>query len=226
MTERLAFPIVVLDLDGTLVDSVYQHVVAWQSALQEVGLRVSSTRVHHAIGMGGDRLVSHVAGAAAESAVGDDVRALHDKYFRAGLRSISELDGASDLLTALAEQGHHLVLASSSEADLVDELLDNVESRALLTSVVSASDAAQSKPAGDLVETAVSRMGPGRAIVIGDAVWDVLAAEAAGLPCIGLGSGGIDAAHLRAAGASAVYDGPRELLQLLGDSPLGLRDIG
>ena len=127
--EHLHCPTVVLDLDGTLVDSVHHHVVAWTSAFHDVGLRVASTTVHHAIGMGGDRLVSHVAGAAAESAVGDDVRGLHDKYFRAGLRTISELDGASDLLTALAERGHHLVLASSSEADLVDELLDRVGGR-------------------------------------------------------------------------------------------------
>ena len=214
---------VVLDLDGTLVDSVYPHVVAWTSAFHDVGLHVASTTVHHAIGMGGDRLVAHVAGAAAESAVGDDVRALHDKYFRAGLRTVSELDGASDLLTALAGRGHHLVLASSSEADLVDQLLDRVGARARLDAIVSGSDAEHSKPAADIVEAAVSRVGPGPAIVIGDAVWDVLAADAAGLPCIGLGSGGIDASHLRAAGAVEVYDGPRDLLEQLGSSPLARR---
>lgn len=218
--EHLRFPVVVLDLDGTLVDSVHHHVVAWTSAFHDVGLRVASTTVHHAIGMGGDRLVSHVAGAAAESAVGDDVRALHDKNFRAGLRTISELDGASDLLTALAERGHHLALASSSEADLVEEMLDRVGARARLDVVVSGSETERSKPAADLIDAAVARAGPGRAIAIGDAVWDVLAADAAGVPCIGLGSGGIDGRHLRAAGAAATYDGPRDLLQQLDESPL------
>lgn len=221
--DHLSHTTVVLDLDGTLVDSVPHHVVAWTSAFHDVGLRVASTTIHRAIGMGGDRLVTHVAGAAAESAVGDDVRSLHDSHFRAGLRSVSELDGASDLLTTLAERGHQLVLASSSEADLVDELLDRVGARARLDVVVSSSDAERSKPAADIVEAAVARVGPGPAIVIGDAVWDVLAADAASLPCIGLGSGGIDSHHLRAAGAVAVYDGPRDLLDQLGDSPLARR---
>lgn len=219
----LKFPTVVIDLDGTLVDSVYHHVVAWSSAFHDVGVHIASTTIHHAIGMGGDRLVAHVAGAATETAVGDDVRALHDSYFRAGLRTVVELDGASDLLNELADRGHQLVLASSSEADLVDELLERVESRSRLDVVVSGSDAERSKPAADLVDVALSRAGGGAAIVIGDAVWDVLAADAADLPCIGVGSGGIDTAHLSAAGAVSVYGGPRDLLQQLGESPLGRR---
>ena len=162
----------------------------------------------------------HVAGAAAESAVGDDVRGLHDTYFRAGLRTISELDGASDLLTTLTDRGHRLVLATSSEVDLVEELLDRVGGRGRLDVVVTGSEVEHSKPAGDLIATALSRTGPGPAIAIGDAVWDVLAADAADLPCIGLASGGIDPRHLSAAGAVAVYDGPRDLLQQLDDSPL------
>ena len=77
--------------------------------------------------------------------------------------------------------------------------------------------------ASETTRPALSRVGPGAAIVVGDAVWDVLAADAAGLPCIGFGSGGIDASHLRAAGALGVYDGPRDLLDQLGDSPLARR---
>jgi len=213
-------PVVVLDLDGTLVDSVYQHVVAWQAALHDVGLHVSSVRVHDAIGLGGDRLVAHLAGDAAEAAVGDDVRDLHDKYFRMVLRTICPLDGASELVEALGQQGHRVVLASSSEADLVDELLDIVDVGHLLDAVVSASDGAASKPAPDIVELAVSRGGGGQGIVVGDATWDALSAEAAGMPCIGLRSGGVPAERLKSAGASWVYDGPRDLLQGLETSPL------
>ena len=217
---RLHHPVVVLDLDGTLVDSVYQHVVAWQAALHDVGLHVSSVRIHEAIGMGGDRLVAHVAGDAAESAVGDDVRTLHDKYFRAGLRTITPLDGASELVEVLAGRGHRLVLASSSEAQLVDELLDLVGVRRHLTAIVTGSDDVPSKPAPDLVAVAVARAGGGSAIVIGDAVWDALSAEAAGAPCIGLRSGGIGTERLLSAGASWVHDGPRDLLEQLDQGPL------
>ncbi len=217
---ELHLPVVVLDLDGTLVDSVYHHVVAWQAAFHDVGLHPSAMRIHEAIGMGGDRLVAHVAGAVTEAAVGEDVRTLHDKHFRAGLRSICALDGATELVEALAEQGHQVVVASSSEAELADELLDLVEARPRLTAVVTGSDEAASKPSPDLVELAISRAGGGKAVAVGDAVWDALAAEAAGVPCIGLRSGGVGADRLRGAGASWVYDGPRDLVDQLSHSPL------
>ena len=221
MKTAPARPVVVLDLDGTLVDSVYQHVTSWQAALRDVGLHVGAVRIHESIGMGGDRVVEAVAGQCAENAVGDEVRRLHDTYFRAMLRSISPLDGAPELVDALLERGHQVVLASSSEADLVDELLDIVGVGHRLHAVVTGSDEAASKPAPDTVELAVERGGGGPAVVIGDATWDVESANAAGLQSIGLRSGGVSADRLLAAGATAVHDGPRDLLEHLDDGPLG-----
>ena len=189
----LAHPVVVLDLDGTLVDSVYEHVAAWHAAFHDVGLHVSAVRIHEAIGMGGDRLVAHVSGDAAEAAVGDDVRELHDKYFRAGLRAVNGLDGASELVEALVGTGHRVVVASSSGADLVDEMLDLLDVRRHLAAVVTGSDDAATKPAPDMVRLAVERAGGGGAIVVGDATWDALSAEAADVPCIGVRSGGVSA---------------------------------
>ena len=218
--DTLHHPVVVLDLDGTLVDSVYQHVVAWHAAFHDVGLHVSAMRIHEAIGMGGDRLVAHVAGDAAEGAVGDDVRKLHDEYFRTHLRTVCALDGAGDLVEALAGRGHRVVLASSSETDLVDDLLELVDVRRHLVAVVTGSDDAATKPAPDMVELAIERAGGGKAIVVGDAVWDALSAEAAGVPSIGLRSGGISAERLSTAGVSWVYDGPRDLLDRLEGGPL------
>ena len=220
--ETLHHPVVVLDLDGTLVDSVYQHVVAWHAAFHDVGLHVSAVRVHEAIGMGGDRLVAHVAGDAAEVAVGEDVRKLHDDYFRSHLRTVCALDGATDLVEALAGHGHRLVLASSSESDLVDDLLELVGVRHHLAALVTGSDDAATKPAPDMVELAIERAGGGRAIVIGDAVWDVLSAEAAGVACVGLRSGGVSGERLSSSGAAHVYDGPRDLLDGLAGGPLTL----
>jgi len=223
MASELSRPVVVLDLDGTLVDSVYEHVTAWHAAFHDVGLHVSAARIHEAIGIGGDRLVAHVAGDPAEAAVGDDLRTLHDSYFASALRSVCALDGASELVEALAGHGHRMVLASSSDADLVDDLLDLVDVRRHLHAVVTGSDDVASKPAPDLVQLAVERAGGGSAIVIGDATWDVLSADAAGAPCIALRSGGIATARLEAAGASAVYDGPRDLLEQLEGHPLQVR---
>jgi phosphoglycolate phosphatase-like HAD superfamily hydrolase len=216
-----ARPVVVLDLDGTLVDSVYQHVVSWQAAFHDVGLHVSSVRIHEAIGMGGDRLVAAVAGDSAEHAVGDEVRRLHDTYFRTGLRTICPLDGAPELVDALVDRGHRVVLASSSEAPLVDDLLDIVGIGHRLHAVVTGSDEAASKPSPDLVALAVERGGGGSGVVIGDATWDVESAVAAGLESIGLRSGGVSAERLLAAGAAAVHDGPRDLLEHLDAGLLG-----
>ena len=218
--ETLPHPVVVLDLDGTLVDSVYQHVVAWHAAFHDVGLHVSAARIHEAIGMGGDRLVAHVAGDPAETAVGEDVRTLHDDYFRSHLRTVFALDGADELVEALAVRGHRLALVSSSESELVDDLLELLDVRRHLAAVVTGSDDAATKPAPDMVRLGVERAGGGEAVVVGDAVWDVLSAEAAGMPSIGLRSGGISAERLTSAGASAVYDGPRDLLEHLEASPL------
>ena len=219
-SDTLHHPVVVLDLDGTLVDSVYQHVVAWHAAFRDVGLHVSAVRVHEAIGMGGDRLVAHVAGDPAEAAVGDDVRKLHDEYFRSHLRTVCALDGAADLVETLAAHGHRLALVSSSEADLVDDLLELVGVRRHLSAVLTGSEDAATKPAPDMVELAIERTGGGKAIVVGDAVWDALSAEAAGVPSIGVRSGGISAERLTSAGASWVYDGPRDLLDRLEGGPL------
>ncbi|HSU02868.1 MAG TPA: HAD family hydrolase [Nocardioides sp.] len=220
MALHLQLPVVVLDLDGTLVDSVYEHVCAWQRAFHRVGRHVSGMRIHEAIGMGGDRLVAHVAGDAAESAVGDDVRALHDTYFMEALRTVSALDGASELIEALTDQGRKVVVASSSPPEVVDELVALLDAHAKLCAVVTIADVGASKPAPDLVTTAVERAGGEPGIAVGDATWDVLAAEAAGMPCIGLRSGGIAAERLRSAGAPWVYDGPRDLLSRLPESPL------
>lgn len=223
MSSALLRPTVVLDLDGTLVDSVYQHVASWQAAFHDVGLHVGAVRIHESIGMGGDRLVAEVAGESAESAVGDEVRRLHDTYFRAGLRTICPLDGASELVDALVERGHRVVLASSSEAGLVDELLDIAGVGHRLHAVVTGSDEAASKPAPDLVELAVQRAGGGPAVVVGDATWDVESAAAAGVASIGLRSGGVSAERLLAAGAAAVHEGPRDLLDHLDESLLAAR---
>ncbi|WP_067438881.1 HAD family hydrolase [Nocardioides jensenii] len=211
---------VVFDLDGTLVDSVYQHVLAWQAAFRDVGLRVSGAAVHHSIGMGGDRLVSQVAGTAVERAVGDEVRRAHDHHFRDLLSQVHETKGASDLLERLGSS-HQLVLASSGSQETTEALLSVVDAASALDVVVSGSEVEHSKPAPDLIRLAMRSVRAEHAIVIGDSVWDARAAQACAVPAVGLLCGGIDETSLREAGAGSIYLDPAALLEQLGTSPLG-----
>lgn len=221
MTSSPAPDTVVLDLDGTLVDSVYHHVVAWHVAFHEVGLDVPGVRLHDAIGMGGDRLVAHVAGDAVENAVGDAVRDGHDRHFQESLRHVRPLDGASELLQGLHERGFLVAVASSGNNDLTESLLSLLEDRSVLDAVVAGPDVDASKPAPDLVRRAVVEAGGQLPVVVGDAVWDMQAAEQAAAPGIGLLSGGVSRRTLLDAGAASVHAGPRGLLDEIAESPLG-----
>ena len=207
---------VVLDLDGTLVDSVPVHVLAWQAAFRDVGVSVPTHRLHRAIGMGGDRLVTEVTNEAVERSVGDDVRALHARHLDQLFPRIVPTDGAVELLEALRSCGLRVVLATSGERELTERLLDLLEGAdAFLRGTVTGSDAEESKPAGQLIEVALEDVDAERAVVVGDATWDVQAAHDAGVPCIGLLTGGISESELLSAGAAWVADTPRALAEHL-----------
>ncbi|WP_167880624.1 HAD family hydrolase [Nocardioides guangzhouensis] len=197
---------VVLDLDGTLVDSSYAHVVAWRAAFLDVGVDIPAERLHRAIGMGGDRLVAHVAGDTVEDRVGDHVRGRHAEQLDHVFATITATSGASTLLEVLRKHGFHVVLASSSDNELSERLLERVPgSGRLLQELVTGSEAEQTKPSGELVEKALARVEADRAVLVGDTVWDVASAQDAGVPCVGVLTGGIPEADLRDAGAVAVF---------------------
>ena len=213
---------VLLDLDGTLVDSVYVHALAWREAFSEVGLDVPTYQLHRAVGMGGDRLVETVAGEAVERGVGDELRKRHDQQFQQRLPEVRAIGGVTELLSVCRDRGLRMVLASSSPPELTDTLLSVVDLSHLIGDVVSG-DEGPSKPAPDLVERALERARTNRAFLVGDAVWDVESAERAGIPCVGLLTGGYSEAELSEAGAIRVFDTPRslathldEILQLAG----------
>jgi HAD superfamily hydrolase (TIGR01549 family) len=213
---------VILDVDGTLVDTVYQHTVLWARAFAVVGVDVPQWRLHRAIGMGGDRLVTEVAGEEVERQHGDRVRSEHDEAFGKVIDEIRPLPGAADLLDALRARGLKVVLASSGIGEQTERLLALVDGDAKSHGWTSSDDVDASKPAPDLLEVAMGKVDAERAVMVGDAVWDVTAAEKAGLPSIGLLCGGFGAAELREAGAAQVYDDPADLLAHL-DEALGLQ---
>src|SRR3954452_17357614 len=124
---KVSIDTVVLDVDGTLVDSVYARTLAWKAAFREVGVEVPSHRIHRAVGMGGAPVVAHLAGAAVASGVGDEVRRRHAEYFERLISHITATEGAGDLLTHLRERGVQVVIASSGEPALTSRLLELVD---------------------------------------------------------------------------------------------------
>ena len=210
---------VVLDLDGTLVDSVYVHVLAWQAAFRDVGLEIPAYRLHGLIGMGGDRLVTAAAGRAVEDAMGEELRKRHPRHLEPLFDRILPTRGATELLESLRCHDFVPVLASSSDAELTERLVAVVPgAERLLGSIVTGSDAENSKPSGELVEVALSRVDADHAVVVGDAVWDAHAARDAGVPSIGVLTGGIDEAALAEAGAARCFATPADLAAHLDDT--------
>jgi len=212
----------ILDIDGTLVDSNYHHALSWFRALRDHGYVVPIWRVHRAIGLGGDDLVAHVAGEEAEKRSGDAVRETEGKHYFALIDEVQPLEGSRDLVLALKQAGHSVVMASSAKAEEVEHYLTLLGARELVDSWTSAADVEQAKPAPDLVQVAMEKAdGDEDAILIGDSVWDVEAAVRAKVPALAVLTGGYSEAELLDAGAQAVFGSVRELLDRLGETPLG-----
>ncbi|MEU4445350.1 HAD family hydrolase [Actinosynnema sp. NPDC050801] len=209
----------VLDVDGTLVDTNYHHAVAWFRAFRRFDITVPTWRLHRAIGMGGDKLVAAVAGEHVEREHGDDLRKAWEVAFEPMLAEVRPLEGAHRLVTSALEQNFSVVLASSGKRHHVDHYLKLIDAAGITST--SADDVDDSKPAPDLIELALRRVdGSGRAVVIGDSVWDCEAARRAGLPSVCLLTGGFGEAELRDSGASAVYEELDGLRADLTDLPM------
>lgn len=208
--------VLVLDVDGTLVDTNYHHAVAWFRAFRRSDVTVPIWRIHRAIGMGGDQLVPTVAGADVEERLGDTVRDAWKKEVDAILDEVCPIEGARALLEAAREAGYLVVLASSGKPDHVDRYLDLLDARDLAHAWTSSADVSQTKPQPDLIEVALEKAGESEAVVIGDSVWDCQAARRIDLPCVAVRTGGFGEQELLDNGASRVYD---DLVRLRADLP-------
>jgi len=217
--------VAVLDIDGTLLDSNYHHSVAWSRAFDRV-LRqhVPVAAIHRAIGMGGDRLVAHVAGDAVEEDHGDEIRDLWEKEYDAMIGDTRLFRDARHLLDGLRSTGLKVVLASSSIPRHAEHALNLLNAQERTGAWTTSEDAEESKPDPELLDAALEKVGDGRALMIGDAVWDVEAANRRDIPTIALLAGGTGRQELLDAGAVAVYDDPSDLLAHL-DEALSL-DVG
>jgi HAD superfamily hydrolase (TIGR01509 family) len=213
--------IAILDIDGTLVDTNYHHAIAWYRAFRQHGHVLPIWRIHRHLGMGGDKLVEALLSEEAEREQGDDIRAAEKPLYMAMIEEIEPLEGARELIADLKKRGHTVVLASSAKEDEVEHYLDLLDARKLADHWTHSADVEETKPAPDLVQSALDKAGEGDAVMIGDTPWDVEAAERAGVKTVTVMTGGFAEAELEEAGALAVFDSLQALRAGLDDTPLG-----
>ena len=212
--------IAILDIDGTLVDTNYQHTIAWHRALRRNGARVAAWRIHRHIGMGGDKVVAALCGDDFERERGDDVRAAEGELYMELIDEVRPFAAARRLIESLREDGHAVVLASSAKSQEVDHYLDLLEARDLVDGWTTSADVEKTKPHPDLVGAAVEKAGGGEAVMIGDSTWDCEAARRCAVETIALLTGGFSEQELRGAGAVVVFESLDELLEGIDRTPL------
>jgi HAD superfamily hydrolase (TIGR01509 family) len=219
-------PAMLFDLDGTLVDSVYQHVGAWHDALTSMNVPLSVWRIHRKVGMSGGLFVRGLMrelGRELDPSMAVELRRRHAAAYAARFHEVVPLPGTRELLATLTQLGAPWAIATSGSRDVADRTLALLDIPPHVP-VVTRDEVEHAKPDPDLFLRAAERLGARieRSIVIGDSVWDLLAARRAGALGVGLLSGGYGFDELLTAGAYRVYDDPAALLAHLDE--VGIRD--
>ena len=213
--ERIAL----VDVDGTLVDTNYQHTLAWYRAFRRVGLTLPLWRIHRHIGMGGDQLVPALTDEGVDARHGDELRAAWAEEFEPMLPEVSVVEGAHELLADLKSDGVRVVLASSGKPEHVDSFLDLVDGRSVADAWTTSEDVESTKPAPDLLHVALGkatdRPDDADVVVVGDSTWDFVAAGRFGARGVALLTGGFSREELTEAGAVDVADSLPEVGRLL-----------
>ncbi|HWG80462.1 MAG TPA: HAD family hydrolase [Stellaceae bacterium] len=215
MSEQGAF---LFDLDGTLVDSVYQHVLAWHEALEQEGIELSVWRIHRKIGMSGGlftNILLRETGLSLDAARIDRLRRLHAVAYNQRSAAIRPLPGARELLAYLSDAGVPWAIATSGRMETARPVLETLGVDFERVPIVTRDQVKYAKPDPDLFLAAAQRLGCSiaAASVVGDSVWDMLASRRARALGIGLLSGGYGSEELERAGAYRVYDDPADLLK-------------
>ncbi|GAB4514573.1 MAG: HAD family hydrolase [Anaerolineae bacterium] len=216
---------VILDVDGTLVDSNDAHASAWLSALQAYGYDVTFDNIRPLIGMGGDNLLPAAVQVTQDSEIGQEIAKERRKVYKTVyLPNVKAFPKVRELVAHLQQAGLQLIAASSGEESEVEANLHKAGVEDLVTDYTSSDDVENSKPEPDILEAALEKLGcsPKQAVMIGDSPYDIQAAQKLGLPIIALRCGGFSDDVL--ADATAIYDDPADLLAHFAESPLGQRD--
>jgi HAD superfamily hydrolase (TIGR01549 family) len=212
--------VVLLDIDGTLIDSNDAHAHAWVDVGREFGHEIDFAHVRRLIGMGGDKVLPQVAGLEEDTDEGQRIKERRGEIFREQyLPALKAFPGARELLQRFRDDGHTLVVATSASKDDMDALLEQAGIQDLIEEKTSSSDAEESKPDPDIVQAALKSADaePGEALMLGDTPYDVEASGRAGVRCVALRCGGWGDADL--GDAVAVYDDPADLLARYAGSP-------
>lgn len=210
----------ILDVDGTLVDTNYQHAIAWYRAFLRHDIVLPVWRIHRHMGMGGDQLVSALCGEEGEREHGDAVRETEGELYMELIDEVRPFLAARGLIEREHDDGHPVVLASSAKSQEVDHYLDLLDARQIVDHWTTSDDVKRTKPHPDLIATAKEKAGGGEAVMVGDSTWDCEAAKRCGVETIALLTGGFSEQELRTAGACAVFESIEALLDRLGETPL------
>jgi HAD superfamily hydrolase (TIGR01549 family) len=206
---------VLLDIDGTLIDSTFHHALAWHRAFARHVEPPQMWQLHRAIGMGGDKLVAHVSDDETEERLGDRLRDAWREEYAAVRGEVRPLPGARDLVRSLRAEGYRVALASSGDPEFSREAVELLEIGDDIDLLTTSEDVDDSKPEPDLLGVTLERLGGvERSVLVGDTVYDVESAARAGLACVGVLTGGVSDPELRGAGAAQVLEGPRDLVGL------------
>lgn len=214
--------IAILDIDGTLVDTNYQHALAWYRAFRRHDITLAVWRIHRHIGMGGDQVVEALTDEETEKAKGEKIRDAEKEEYAKLIGEVETMAGARELIEELKRRGHQVVFASSAKEDEVDHYLDLLQARDAADAWTTSADVESTKPAPDLVHAALGKVDgrPDEAVLIGDTPWDVKAAAQAEVPTIAVLTGGFAIEELTESGAAAVFETVEELMDQLDQTPL------
>jgi HAD superfamily hydrolase (TIGR01509 family) len=203
---------VVLDVDGTLMDTNYLHTEAWARAFEEVGHRIPRARLHKQIGKGSSLLIREFV---EDEETEERINELHSEIYAELQEYGHPLPGAKELISSLRERGYEVWFVTSAKDEELEHHIQELEAEGRISGVVNSSAVENPKPAPDIFELALQKAGasPDETVAIGDAVWDVEAADAAGIRTVAVLTGGaFSRQELEEAGAVAVYEDCAELL--------------
>jgi phosphoglycolate phosphatase-like HAD superfamily hydrolase len=216
----------IFDVDGTLVDSVDLHAMAWQEALEHFGHRVTFEQVRGQIGKGGDQLIPVFLSDADQHDHGKEMEDWRGDRFKSRyLPLVRPFSAVPELLRRVREAGMKIAVASSAKSGELEDYLEIAKIRDLVEVSTSSEDVERSKPAPDVFQAALKKLGIAGpdAVAMGDTPYDAAAAGKAGIPMVGVLCGGFRESDLRQSGCVAIYPGPAALLACFDASPLGQR---